>query len=210
GARRGDFGAYRGRRVEGVLIDDREGLGEARRVGTVAIIMLRYSDRGHAEVAFVETLVAHEASLEAPMTLVVASDNPDRRWLECLSESLAEEPAYTLEVGTRADISGAEVVALLDEGVLPLPGCFLAARKALGSDESAGGVAVKLLSSDGALEAAGVTVFEDGSYAGVAEGSFEIGAPWHEYVRETSWGPGLMLFNARALLDIDRSAARCH
>src|SRR5207253_7345256 len=77
---------------------------------------------------------------------------------------------------------------------------------ALGRDERIGGVAVKLFSAEGSLEAAGVTAFADGSWAGIASGSFDVSAPWHEYVRETCWGPGMMLFKATALRSISRQA----
>jgi hypothetical protein len=192
--------------IDVVLITNRERISEARRVGTVAIVTLRHRDGGHPEVASVESVEIHDPTLEAPMAVVPTRESPNQQWLARLTESLGEEPASALMTGPQADTGEAEVVALVDEGVLPLPGCFLAARKVLRSAKGAGGIAVKLLTAEGALEAAGVAVFEDGSHAGIAEGSFDTAAPWHEYVRETCWGPGLMLFKASVLGDISRDA----
>jgi hypothetical protein len=192
--------------IDVVLLEENHRLAEARRVGGVAVIMLRRTEGGNPEVASVELVSRHTPCLEAPMTVVVTSTAPDSQWLTLLGEALAEEPDCRLVTRSEADLGEAEVVALVDEGVLPLPGCFLAARTALRREEGVSAVAVKLLSGEGSLEAAGVTVFAEGSYAGVAAGSFDVAAPWHEYVRETCWGPGLMLFRGSALREIDREA----
>jgi hypothetical protein len=60
-------------------------------------------------------------------------------------------------------------------------------------------VAVKLIAADGALEAAGETIFADGSSAGIAGGAARLGEPWHEFVRDVSGGRGLLYVSASAL-----------
>jgi hypothetical protein len=47
-------------------------------------------------------------------------------------------------------------------------------------------------------------LFADGSWVGVGAGSFDVAAAWHEYVRDTWWGPGLMLFKVSALKEVLR------
>src|SRR6185503_533839 len=96
----------------------------------------------------------------------------------------------------------AGVVAVIEDGVLPLPGCCEAARRTLGCRSGVGAVAVKLFSRDGSLEAAGTTVFADGSWAGIGAGTHEVVAPWHDYVREVAGGLGLVFFDAGALSKI--------
>jgi hypothetical protein len=104
--------------------------------------------------------------------------------------------------GVAAAIADAEVVALIDSGVLPLPGCFWAARSTLAQREDAGGVAVKLFAADGSLEGAGATLFSDGSHCGTARGSPDVDAPWHDFARPTCWGLGLSFFRKRIVLDM--------
>jgi hypothetical protein len=66
---------------------------------------------------------------------------------------------------------------------------------------------VKLFRADGALDGAGGIVFADGSWAGVAAGSHQVVAPWHEYVREAPGGLGLVFFDAGALAKVEGSVA---
>jgi hypothetical protein len=197
--------------VDVVLVADTARLGEARRVASLAVISLEPNGGPRPDVAAVDVLA--EEQLATPATLVIVdSTSPDETWLAHLREALDDEPGAELVVSsdpsTLVDAAGdAEVVAVVEDGVLPLPGCFTAARTAMAGGDRVGAVAVKLFAADGSLEAAGATIFADGSRAAVAAGSHDVAAPWHDYVRETCWGPGLMFLGAPAIDKIERQRA---
>jgi hypothetical protein len=144
---------------------------------------------------------AADASQGAPVRFVVAGADPDPVWLAQLEEALADESEAAIVTSPVrwADVRDDEVIAVLEVGVLPLPGCCDAARAILASDDRVGAVAPKLLAADGSIEAAGTAVFADGSWAGVAAGSHEVVASWHEFVRETCGGAGLLFISPAAL-----------
>ena len=122
-----------------------------------------------------------------------------------LGEALAEEPgAYLVTSSDHDVVEHAETVVLIDEGVLPLPSCLSTARALLSGEQGIGGVAVKILDAHGSLEAAGTTLFADGSFAGVGSGSYDVAAPWHEYLRGTCWGAGLMVYKVDAVKEVIR------
>jgi hypothetical protein len=200
---------------------DREA-GEARRVGRLAVVRvagMREGSNGRVGVTAVDELDELAATVPAgrrDLTVLVTGESPEGSWPDRLAEALADEPPARVVVTTDpseiatvvadADRDDADV-ALLETGVLPLPGCLTTARTTLHRRRGTGGVAVKLFASDGSLAAAGVCVFGDGSHAAVAAGSFDVAATWHDYVRPTCWGPGLMVVSARALANAGGVAA---
>jgi hypothetical protein len=197
--------------VDVVLVTDTTRVDEARRVASLAVVSLRCDGGPRPDVATIDVLAEHQ--LATPATLVIVdSAAPEEAWLAHLREALDDEPGAELVVSsspsTLLDVAGdAEMVAVIEDGVLPLPGCFTAARAAMAGSDRVGAVAVKLFAAAGSLEAAGATVFADGSHAPVATGSHDVAAPWHDYVRETCWGPGLMFFGAAAVDKIERQRA---
>jgi hypothetical protein len=191
--------------VDVVLIESDLMLQEAQRVAIEAVVTVRRSSSGLPEVESVDRLLEPDAGAKAQMAVIVTGSSPSAPWLERLREALEEEPATYLVTSPDPDaVVDADIVALIDEGVLPLPSSLSESRAALSKDEGIGGVAVKLLDGYGSLEAAGTTLFADGSFAGVGSGSFDVAAPWHEYVRETCWGPGLMVYRVDAVKDVIR------
>jgi Sulfotransferase family len=181
---------------------DHKRLAEARRVASLAVVTI--GEGRQPVVAGVEEFAPskEEEGRGAGIRIVVNAAQPDPRWQAHLEESVADE--QDVEVVIRPDrwndvADGAALVAIVEEGVLPLPGCFDAARATLGRDDRADAVAAKLLASDGAIEAAGTIVFSDGSWTGIAAGSHEIVAPWHEYVRESCGTAGLVFLTAAAV-----------
>jgi hypothetical protein len=84
-----------------------------------------------------------------------------------------------------------DVVIAVERHVLPLPGTIEAAARLAAADPTAA-VAAKILRADGALEAAGGTVFSDRSVALIGGSSTDVRAPWHDYVRPVCWAPGLV------------------
>jgi hypothetical protein len=142
---------------------------------------------------------------EVPIRFVVRNRDPDPSWLARLEEALSDEPSVEIVVDAARELElagDAHVVALIEDGVVPLPGCCEAARATLADRDGVGAVAVKLFGPDGSLEAAGATVFADGSWEGISAGSHQVVAPWHEYVREVSGGLGLLFFDAAALAKV--------
>jgi hypothetical protein len=190
--------------IDVVVIDNDLQLSEARRAAVEALVRVRCGSSGLPEVESVELLSSEEdPEIEAQIAVIVGSKSSSRAWLERMAEALAEEPSAFLETELSPDVlERATLIALVDDDVLPLPSCLSAARAVLSSDDGIGGVAVKILGANGSLEAAGTTLFADGSYAGVGSGSFDVAAAWHEYVRETCWGPGLMLYRADAVKEM--------
>lgn len=185
-------------------------LAEARRVATRAVAFVEAGEGGRIE--HVDWL-SHEGEVEAPprVVFVPATPEPDPAWTSRLEETLAGEAAAELApMPSRwSDVAeGGDVVAVLEEGVLPLPGCCAAARSTFSRVDGAGAAAVKMLAADGAIESAGVTVFADGSWAGTAAGSHQVVAPWHEYVRETCGGTGMLLLSAEAIELLDAAGSR--
>jgi hypothetical protein len=82
--------------------------------------------------------------------------------------------------------------------LLPLAGGIEAAERVFARDQRAGGVAVKLLTPQGSLEAAGAAAFADGSVEPIAAGAPQS-APWHEYVRPVPAAAGLIVLRSAAV-----------
>ena len=179
-------------------------LDEARRVARLAVVTIE-SGRPAAVAEVEEISPSEDEPRDAAIRVGVDAARPDRQWLARLEEALADE--RDAEIVTRPDrwsdlADGADLVAIVEEGVLPLPGCLDAVRASFGRDERAGAVAPKLLAADGSIEAAGTIVFADGSWAGIAAASHEVVAPWHEYARETCGAAGLLFLTAAALEEL--------
>ena len=162
--------------IEVVVLDEPSHLDEGRRVATSAVVLVEPEDQGEIRVAEVERI--GEAP-ETPPDVTLIELGADRRQ----------------HVGE----AGADLVAIAEQGVLPLPGGLEAAAATLQNDQSAAAVAVKLMDADGLLEAAGVTVFADGSLAGIGAGSAAVSAPWHEYLRPVCGGRGLLVARTSVL-----------
>jgi hypothetical protein len=189
---------YRERSVDLVVIRDPDRLEEARRVASRAVITLAEDPRPRVQdVELVEPL---PPAVEAAIRYVSASD-PDATWRRLFAEAVGQPVEILAGDWTPADLAGgADVIAVVEPGVLPLPGCAAAARSALAA--GAGAVAVKLLDARGRLDAAGATVFADGSWAGIAAGLPQH-EPWHEYVREVCGGSGLLYLDAAVVISLD-------
>jgi hypothetical protein len=195
--------------VDVVLVEQEDRLDEARRVAAGAVAKLARNGGSGPVVDAVEVRPrAWSATDDTRTVVVVDATDPDESWLRQLREALADEPGTELVVSTDpvGAAVGADTVALVEEGVIPLPGCFTAARATLADPERVGAVAVKLFAAGGALEAAGGTVFANGSCTGIAGGSHKVAAPWHDFVRETCWAPGVVFLTAAALEKIGDAA----
>ena len=94
-----------------------------------------------------------------------------------------------------AAISDDQVVIAVEPNVLPLRGA-LEAVASLVMAQPDRAVTGKVLRPDGRLESAGGAVFFDRSIALIAEGSPDVRAAWHEYVRPVCWAPGLLAATA--------------
>ena len=137
------------------------------------------------------------AASTAPRVLVWSSASSDAAWAAALAEPgrrRRRRPSASAPLsadGLDAASRDHDVVVVLEPHVLPLPGAIEAAA-ALAWRDPDRAVAGKVLRADGRLESAGGTVFSDRSVALIAEGSPDVRAPWHEYVRPVCWAPGLL------------------
>lgn len=194
---------YLDRTIDVVIVADPAHLPEGRRVASRAVVLVSPAPDGGVEVAAVERLESDPASASEPILLVVAGRESEDPWASRVAEAVAEVPAITIVVSadpwSTAREADAEVVAIAERGVLPLPGCIEIAATTLRRSELTGAVAVKLLAANGRLEAAGSTVFADGSVEGVGAGSSSVAAGWHEYLRPVCATNGLLVARASAL-----------
>jgi hypothetical protein len=176
---------YLDRSIDVVVVDDPSHLDEGRRVATSAVVLVEPEpdQAGGVGVAQVEEL-SREHPIGEEIPIITGPDS----W-------------------TSADAAGSEVVALAEDGVLPLPGCIEVAAATLQQHEGIAAVAVKLLDSDGLLEGAGTMVFADGSAEGIGAGTAEVSAPWHEYVRPVCAGNGLLVAWGSALRETANDGA---
>lgn len=169
--------------IEVVVLDEPTHLDEGRRVATSAVVLVEPEDDGGIRVAEIERVA--DAPAAAPKVPVI-------------------------ETGTDWQLGAGEIesafVAIAEPGVLPLPSCLEFAAATLQHDESAAAVAVKLMDADGLLEAAGTTVFADGSAKGIGSGSASVSAAWHEYVRPVCAGSGVLVARASALEGMDAAS----
>lgn len=199
---------YLDRSVDVVVVEEPARVEEARRVAVVAVVALDAAARPQAVVD--EVVVIDEGTPHAAATVDVVvrgldtdAAAADAAAADAVREALATEPVGELVTGDDWPVAGhAELVAFLDPGAVPLPGALAAARRTFERDDRCGAVAVKLFGRQGDLAAAGVTVFRDGTWAGVAAGSFDPCSPWHERVRPTSAGVGMLVVRRAALADV--------
>jgi hypothetical protein len=169
---------YLDRSIEVVVVDEPTHLDEGRRVATSAVVLVQPEDEAGVRVTEVQLI----------------GDAPETAPEVTLIEMGADWRLRAGEVET-------PLVAFAEDGIQPLPGCLEAAAATLQHDESAAAVAMKLMDADGLLEAAGLTVFADGSVEGIGAGSAAVSAPWHEYVRPVCGGSGLLVVRATALAE---------
>ncbi len=95
----------------------------------------------------------------------------------------------------------AEIVVVVEPGTVPLPGAIDALVTATRHRPDSVTVA-KVIDDHGQVEAAGGIVFADGSVAGIAAGTVDVRAPWHEFDRPTCWGSGLFGATAATWRDL--------
>jgi hypothetical protein len=179
--------------IDVVVIGANGDLAEARRVATQGVVTVEPGPAGPV-VRAVEALGArHDAG---PIDVVLwSAESGDPLWASALAQHAAtvgaEVRVGSLDAGYLSALDTQGVLVAVDVGVLPLRGTLaLAAARAAAAPDRA--VAGKVLRADGRLESAGGTVFSDRSVGLIANGSAEVRAPWHEYVRPVCWGPGLV------------------
>lgn len=191
---------YLDRSVDIVVVDDIDRITEAARVASTAAVVAAIGTNGAPVVVEVH---AHRPTDTGAQTIVVRTS---AAWAAALRNLLPHGITFaTSDEDLESAIDGASAVVLVDDGVLPLPGALEPALALLRESEI-GAVAMKLLAADGSLEAAGVVVCADGSTTSIAEGSFDIAAPWHDVVRDVCGGRGITVFSAAAIRSINRTA----
>jgi len=201
-----------------VVIDDDRRRAEATRVASLAVVVIGNDPGGCVgEPVVVEVVPVGEAARAVQVgrrrTLLVAaagrgaSPLDDLRLVEALAcydtVDVASVPPAGPAVPDGIDVPhGVDGVVLIEPGTIPLPGCLDAALALLdgagangaGAEHAVpGAVAVKLFAADGSLAGAGATVCADGTWQGTAAGATDVTAPWHEFVRDSAAGAGLLV-----------------
>ena len=127
--------------VDVVVLDDPVRLAEATRIATLAVVTVR--GRRWPTVADVALVADGVPPPAVPVRFVVADPHPDPVWLAHLEELVEDERDADLVFG--ADVTavagGAEIVAVVEDGVLPLPGCCATVRRTFSSGDRVGAVA---------------------------------------------------------------------
>ena len=180
--------------VDVVLIDDPRRLEESGRIAKRAVVQVTAEGAGGVRVTAVQRLAMSKTDDVGSTVMAALGRESGDPWLTRLEESVGEHSSTTVVAGEElaaADVGDADVLVLVEPSVLPLPGSVAALRATL-DDETIGAVAVKLLDREGSLEAAGATVFADGSVEGIGHGLADVSASWHEYLRPVCSGSGLL------------------
>jgi hypothetical protein len=197
--------------IDLVLVDDAERMDEAARVAAGAAVLVATDDTGEVTAAEVRRKRFTHSVAPTAVRILVATHAEDD-WLGRLRNAIAGHRA--VEVRAAAEpiagfTSNGSNVVVAEPGVAPLPGCIEAAESLLAGNQQIGGVAVKLFTADGLLEAAGGAAFADGSIEAIAGGA-PASAPWHEYVRPVASAVGLVVLRsaaARQCLAADNASA---
>lgn len=170
---------YLDRSIDVVVVDDPTHVDEARRGATAAVVLVDPDETGGVGVSRVEEIRSRTATPAETTEVLVGPD-----------------------ALTRAVETDSEMVAIAEQGVLPLPGCLEATETVLRRNGDVAAVAVKVFDADGLLESTGTLVFADGSAAGIGAGAVEVAAPWHEYVRPVCAATGMLVARSEALRGI--------
>lgn len=189
--------------VDIVVVDDEERLDEARRVAQLAVVQVDGPAAGAATVARLHRVAGAAATV--PTAVAVPDlDSEGTTWVGCAAGTAGiPQDSVLVAPGPRELAAvGTEAVLLLEPGVVPVAGSLDRARATLLGDPGVGAVAVKLVQRDGALAAAGAMVFADGSSAGIGAGTYDLEAPWHDFVRDCPAGVGALLVRMTVLADI--------
>jgi hypothetical protein len=197
----GDRLPYLDQTVDIVVVDDDRRVDEAQRVASSAVVSVSPGRQG-PDVLDVRHIGAPIDRVVPRVLVWCNASESDETWRALLSQRAATAGAEVRVADVNAERAAGEddhdVVVFVEPYVLPLPGAVEEAASIAAAHPTLA-VTGKIVRSDGRLEAAGGAVFSDRSVALIAEGSAELTAPWHEYVRPVCWAPGLLAVSAAAL-----------
>ena len=120
-----------------------------------------------------------------------------RSWLRVVHND--RNSGFVDAVNLGADVAGADLLVLLNNDCIPLPGWLQALRRTFRDHDDAGAVGGKLLFPDGRLQEAGGVVFRDGTAAKIGYRDFGIDAPLFNFVRRVDYCSGALLATPLAL-----------
>lgn len=169
---------YAARSVDIVVTAADRDLLAADRVASVGVVVVD-GDHRPVEVRRIDATEADDASV------VIVDPDASPATAVCAGAAGARV------VADPADVDGARCVIVVEPGMVPLPGSIEALTAAVTANPDRLAVA-KVIGPDGRLVSAGGTVFADGETSGIAAGSLEVRAPWHEFVRPVCWGRGMV------------------
>ncbi|MDW3220224.1 MAG: sulfotransferase [Acidimicrobiales bacterium] len=169
---------YFDRSVDVVVATPDRDLDAADRVASIGVVVV-----GDDNTVIEVRPTATTATQSVDVAVIDAGGRPT-------TTARATDAGYRV-VADAASVGAADVVVLVDPGVIVMPGALDALVSAVTTNPAQAAVP-KVLGSDGRVVAAGGFVFADGSAAGIAAGSLDVRAPWHEFVRPVCWGAGML------------------
>ena len=198
--------AYADGSFDVVVIDDDAHRPEAERVAAVAVVDIDAD--GTARVSSMGEGEDHDAPRRTVRVVIVGRTTRAHR--DEVAAGL-DHRSELADGSTWADsiLGDHEFTVVIEPAVVPLPGCIDVATGTLARRPATGAVGVKLFAADGSLEAAGTSVFADGSFAGIAGGSTDVAAPWHDYVRPVHAATGVLVARTATLREVDPPTNGC-
>jgi len=143
-----------------------------------------------------EIIVVDDASTDDTQTRLAPLVDRDPR-LRVVRNEKNSGFIYTCNRGA-AEATG-DVVILLNNDTIPLPGWLPPLLRVLRDQKDAGAVGGKLLFPDGRMQEAGGIVFRDGTAANFGKWDYDPDDPLYNFVREVDYCSGALLATWRSL-----------
>ena len=182
--------------VDIVVTTSRRDVDEAKRVASSAVVIAE-----RVGMALLVDRIERIGDVAAPgdgVAIVSTSTTPQ---IDAAVRARVEEFGAALHPDVAPEAVDAECVLVLEPGVVPLPGAIAVMANAVRRRPESVSVA-KVIDDHGRIESAGGVVFSDGSVAGIAEGTLDVRAPWHEFTRPVCWGGGIVAASSAVWKDL--------
>jgi GT2 family glycosyltransferase len=146
----------------------------------------------------VEVIVVDDGSLDGSAEWLDEMAQT-QSWLRVVHN--ASNLGFVNAVNRAADAARGDLLVLLNNDTILLPGWLTALQQTFRQYRDAGAVGGKLVFPDGRLQEAGGIVFDDGTAAKFGYGDVDIGAPLYNFVRQVDYCSGALLATPRALFN---------
>ncbi|MGY1703973.1 glycosyltransferase family 2 protein [Geodermatophilus sp. SYSU D00697] len=169
--------------------------------GTASIVIPCFNQLRYTKMCL--TALAETLPAEGAEVVVVDDGSTDethewlvehartRSWLRIVHNETNLGFVHAVNLG--ADAADADMLVLLNNDCIPLPGWLQALQRTFRDHDDAGAVGGKLLFPDGRLQEAGGVVFRDGTAAKIGYREFDVNAPLFNFVRRVDYCSGALL-----------------